>query len=617
MKSLLWLAAPTLASLLSGISPLESVVDVPDGWAFHSRPSADDKIQLSISIRHDKSDDELKRRLDMISDPKSSDYGSFLSREEVRDLRRPGQEDVDAVLGWLSEGGVEGRLEGDWVRLEVTVGQARDLLGAELAYYTFTDGETREGPVLRAREYGVPDRVRHAIGFVHPLANFLPLIRGGSDSYAPSQSRRAKHLTERQVPDEPINPGDDYVPPQPAPCAAVTTPDCIRALYNMSYTPATTVSSEVLYAVAGFLEQWIYHPDTHAFMEAHAPYVPVAVRNVTVELINGGENPQVMSRAGLEASLDVQYALALAHPVPVAYQSTGGRGIKLDSEGKPMPEERADNEPYLEWLEHLLEKGDEELPRVVAVSYADDEQGVPRGYALKVCDLFAALAARGVTVVVATGDGGARGVRYGDCISNDGEERRVTVASFPATCPYVTAVGAVNEIEPPQVASFSTGGFSNYFARPGFQAADVERYMAALGGHLEGHYNASGRAIPDVSAIGTGFAVEWGGGPSSVMGTSAAVPVFASMVALVNDARRRAGLGWTGWLNPRLYSTEVRRTMRDVVTGVSAGCVWDGEPAAGWKALKGWDCGTGIGVPGDFMELLDVFLADDAVGDEG
>ncbi|SPO01529.1 related to tripeptidyl-peptidase I [Cephalotrichum gorgonifer] len=622
MKSLLLLAAPCLAALLSGLSPLESVTELPAGWSLHSAPPASDVLSLSISIRHDEGDDELKRRLGGISDPRSGSYGAFLSREEVRALRSPSRDRVDAVLGWLGEGGVEGVVEEDWVRVEVTVGQARDLLGAEVAYYTFSEGEEKSVPVLRAREYGVPEGVRDAVGFIHPLSNFLPLLRsndgdsetpgGGYGTASERRRRDFKGPRARQVPDEPINPGDDYVAPPAPPCANRTTPACIRELYNITYAPegADPPPSEVTYAAAGFLEQFLYHPDTDAFMTAYAPYVPLSARNVTVELVNNGTNPQVMSKAGLEASLDVQYAVSLSHPVPVTFQSTGGRGAKLDGDGVPLPESVADNEPYLEWLEHMLEKDDADIPRVVAVSYADDEQGVPRAYALKVCDLFAAIAARGVTVIVATGDGGSRGVRRGDCRSNDGLRRPVTMASFPGTCPYVTAVGAVSAIEPPQVATFSTGGFSIYFERPGFQDADVEGYIERLEGHLEGHYNASGRAIPDVSAIGTGFAVQWGGGPSSVMGTSAAVPVFASMVALINDARRRRGLPWTGWLNPRLYSEEVRGVLRDIVTGVSAGCAWDGDAVAGWKALDGWDCGTGIGVPGDFMELLEVFLED-------
>src|SRR5699024_3136139 len=114
------------------------------------------------------------------------------------------------------------------------------------------------------------------------------------------------------------------------------------------------------------------HPDTHAFASTYAPYILEPHRNVSVTLINNGTDPQVMSKAGLEASLDVQYALALAHPVPVTYHSTGGRGVKLDGQGNPLPEPRTDNEPYLEWLEHLLAMPDEELPRVIAVSYDDD-----------------------------------------------------------------------------------------------------------------------------------------------------------------------------------------------------------------------------------------------------
>lgn len=616
MKLLLLLAASSFAALLT--SPLESVPEMPQGWTLHSTPSLTDVLNLSISIRHDKDDDELVRRLNEISDPRSDEHGRFLSREEISALRTPPRDKVDAVLAWLEEGGVDGKVEGDWVRVSVTAEQAMELLGAEVGYYTFSEGKRRTAPVLRAREYGVPERVRDFVGFVHPLSNFLPLLRTDTpDGYGATVRRRLndprpRDPQPRQVPDEPLNP--DSTPPSPAPCANRTTPDCIRRLYNISYAPDSTSPSPVTYAVAGFLEQWLYHPDTHAFASTYAPYVPETHRNVSVTLINNGTDPQVMSRAGLEAALDVQYALALSHPVPVTYHSTGGRGVKLDGNGNALPESRTDNEPYLEWLEHLLDMSDEELPRVIAVSYADDEQGVPKAYAQKVCALFGALAARGASVIVATGDGGARGVRRGECLSNDGARRRVTVSSFPATCPFVTAVGAVNEAEPPQVAEFSTGGFSNYFPRPRFQSADVEGYIRRLGGPLEGRYNASGRAIPDISAIGMGFVVEWGGGAGSAAGTSASVPVVASMVALINDARRRRGLPWTGWLNPRLYSREVRRVLRDVVAGSSVGCEWEGEAPGGWRAEEGWDAGTGIGVPGDFMELLGVFLED---GDSG
>ncbi len=99
-----------------------------------------------------------------------------------------------------------------------------------------------------------------------------------------------------------------------------------------------------------------------------------------------------------------------------------------------------------------------------------------------VCDLFAQLGARGVSVLVATGD---NGVGQGNCKTNDGSVR--FIPSYPATCmcgvflplgvvhsagpgrsprrhalagPWVTAVGGMTGYDPEVAASFSGGGFS-------------------------------------------------------------------------------------------------------------------------------------------------------------
>lgn len=626
----------SFASLLTDLFTVENVSELPAGWTLlaDQQPLPTEPLPLSISVRNDDGTTRLKQRLAEISDPRNRDYGKHLSRDEVRAFRQPPKERTDAVLAWLEENGiVDAEVHDDWIKVNSTVQGAKDLLGAEIAYYTFPG----RMPVLRARRYGVPGgKVADAVSFIHPVSNFFVATPEESDEEFIARRRReaedarreaegAMVREKRQVPDEPIYPPEGSTPITKPPCWNGTTPECLRELYNINYKLAEDEdeeggeygsSPEVLYLVAGFLDQHLYHPDTHTFMDTFAPYIPDSVRNVTVELINGGEDPQIMSKAGMEASLDVQYALSLSHPVSVIYSSTGGRGIKLDGNGDPMPESRADNEPYLEFLEYLLDKEDSELPHVISISYADDEQGVPHPYALKVCDLFAALTSRGVSVIAATGDGGSRGVRYGECRSNDGLKRPITMASFPATCPYVTAIGAVNQVSPPQVASFSTGGFSMYFDRPAWQAADVEDYIVTLNGKLAGHYNDTGRAIPDISAIGVGYQLFYGGGPGTAMGTSASAPVIASMFALINDARMRKGLGKTGWLNPRLYSREVRAVVDDVVGGVSAGCIWDGEAPGGWPATAGWDCGTGIGVPRDFEMLLDVFLRDPKVGGE-
>jgi tripeptidyl-peptidase-1 len=111
--------------------------------------------------------------------------------------------------------------------------------------------------------------------------------------------------------------------------------------------------------------------------------------------------------------------------------------------------------------------------------------------------------------------------------------------------------------------------------------------------------------MPDVSAIGSGFQIVMGGGDSQVLGTSASTPVLAAMIALINDARMRAGKPSLGWLNPLLYSAKVRKTLLDVTHGSSAGCRFpDGTRAPGWAAVEGFDCVTGLGVVDDFNNFM-------------
>ena len=102
-------------------------------------------------------------------------------------------------------------------------------------------------------------------------------------------------------------------------------------------------------------------------------------------------------------------------------------------------------------------------------------------------------------------------------------------------------------------------------------------------------------------------------------GTSAAVPVFSSVIALLNDARFRAGKPALGFLNPWLYAIGVKG-LTDITGGGSVGCngingqtgapVVGGSiiPGASWNSTVGWDPATGLGVP-DFEKLLSLALA--------
>jgi tripeptidyl-peptidase-1 len=130
----------------------------------------------------------------------------------------------------------------------------------------------------------------------------------------------------------------------------------------------------------------------------------------------------------------------------------------------------------------------------MSLSYGFDEGALSANLAKNMCNLFGQLGARGVSILVASGDGGVAGSRPRTCSS--------FVPTFPASCPYVTSVGATSGTKPEVGADLSAGGFSNVFQRPAYQGLAVTEYINRLGSQYNNKFNTSGRAYPDVSAQG-------------------------------------------------------------------------------------------------------------------
>ena len=170
------------------------------------------------------------------------------------------------------------------------------------------------------------------------------------------------------------------------------------------------------------------------------------------------------------------------------------------------------------------------------------------------------LGLQGVSIIYASGDSGVAS-RTG-CLNGGG----TFAPGFPASCPYVTSVGATQVVngEPvtsqvavadPSASFYSGGGFSNYFAQPSYQKTAVSNFLTANPPpYASTVYNASGRGFPDVSAVGLNIINVDGGAQILQGGTSAAAPIFSSIMNLINDARLAAGKNSTGFLNPTLYA---------------------------------------------------------------
>jgi tripeptidyl-peptidase-1 len=248
------------------------------------------------------------------------------------------------------------------------------------------------------------------------------------------------------------------------------------------------------------------------------------------------------------------------------------------------------------------------------------------------------LTSQGVTVMVSTGDNGvanfgctcnnAKSTTSSNCAcnANSGSSQSSWTGtswtgkgyfpSFPATCPYVVAVGATMfpaSSTTPEIACQSQlsgiitsgGGFSTYFATPSWQTSAVSGYFAGLKTQPSSGYNAKGRGIPDISLLGVNYQVIVRGQAVTLFGTSASAPVFAGMISLVNAGRKARGFPNVGFINPTLYEFGLSGTLKtftDVTSGNNK-CCSNGSPtttatlccAAGFNSSTGWDPVTGWG----------------------
>jgi tripeptidyl-peptidase-1 len=131
----------------------------------------------------------------------------------------------------------------------------------------------------------------------------------------------------------------------------------------------------------------------------------------------------------------------------------------------------------------------------------------------------------------------------------------------------------------------------------------VRRYLdseARPDASIASRYSASGRDFPNVSANTDGFVVAVDGTFQAAYGTSAATPVFGSIVTLINDARLHTGKKTIEFMNPTLY--ENPSVMTDVVKGVRAGC-----SLSQLFRHQNWDPATGLGTP-VYKKILDLHI---------
>ena len=140
-----------------------------------------------------------------------------------------------------------------------------------------------------------------------------------------------------------------------------------------------------------------------------------------VEKVNGGGYKPSIQAPGDGANLGTQYGAAMAYPTPIVFYSVGG-DVQWDRDGRPIA-----TDMYLEWFGDILD--DPFPPRTISIGYGETERDLPVEYAMSMCDLFAGLGVRGVTVLAASGQDG---VGAGDCVNAHGIVQ--FIPEFPSSC---------------------------------------------------------------------------------------------------------------------------------------------------------------------------------------
>jgi kumamolisin len=219
-------------------------------------------------------------------------------------------------------------------------------------------------------------------------------------------------------------------------------------------------------------------------------------------------------------------------------------------------------------------------PSVISISWGGPESTWTAQAMTAMDEAFQAAATMGITVCVASGDGGSSdGV-------NDGKDH----VDFPASSPYALGCGGTSmRATQTSITSevvwndgvnggASGGGISSFFPTPGWQTGRRATHSNGTAVTL------TNRGVPDVAGDAdpdTGYNVRIDGTNTVIGGTSAVAPLWAGLIARINQTTGTPA----GYLNPVLYGRP--QALRDIISGNNGD----------FEAAKGWDACTGLGSP--------------------
>jgi subtilase family serine protease len=502
-----------------------------------------------------------------VSNPRSASYGKYLTPAQFRQRYSRSQTQVQAVQAWLRGAGFTvdytpaNRL---YVAAEGTVAQAAAAFKVSFGNYRV------KGMTLRSPKsaISIPSSLAGTVEAIAGLDESAALVKPTTQPAAappaafvngkPCSSSWDEFDTSNTLANGTSLP-DIYGKPTPyAPCGY--TPSQVRGAYGV---PAGLTGSGVTVAIIdAYASPTIVNDiQTWSTQRAIAQFKPGQFSQIVAPGTyrrpqNKKQDPQGWSG---EETLDIEAVHGMAPDAKVVYVGAPNNYQDLDAA-----------------LNHVV---DRHLADIVTNSYGWAGEALPKGFIKPVNDILVQAAAEGMGIYFSSGDSG-------DETGGDPANAAAATADFPASDPWVTAVGGTSigidqanhiALETGWESGTSTydadthswtpappgdylygggGGTSHIFTQPAYQAGVVPDSMSKAYGSTKM------RVVPDVSALGdpnTGFLIgqtqTFPNGTAQyseyrIGGTSLSSPIFAGMMADLQQLKGEP----IGFANPLLYS---------------------------------------------------------------
>ena len=576
-------AAPTASGASVDYGPISH-----KGMKTVGAASTSKKLTLQLGFVANQSG--LQKAVKAGSNPTSSSYGSYPSLSTLASKYGASSSKRKGVVNAFKAQGITAKVDVTHLRASATVsiGKAQKLFGTKWKVYKTSTGSKVALPVNTPK---LPSGIK---GNVDTVAGMRLQLSSGSSS-----SARAAVFADGGSPTRTGTPAFGCVPatfPSALASSSGLYPNQILTAYGIASLQAGGLKGQgARLAIVG--EAPTPASDVNTFRSCFG------TQGTALKIHNAGSIKPI-----LESSLDAMVASMVAPSL--AHFDLWVHTLNENTDD-------GDVEGFLQMLAQPLQAtaNGAPLPHVISVSYGECESVVQPFTASRtlVERQLTATAALGITAVVAAGDTGssacARGVPASQLTSADKKPQ----VSWPASSPWVLAVGGTNLTlgadnaiaatgvwndtaypAPFHATAGGGGGSSAFESRPWWQPAQP--------------FGSSGkRMVPDIAA----FADESPGYPivcskgvqgckgsgqsiAFVGGTSAAAPLVAGMIALWTQQAHAQGLPKPGFVAPLLYSLAQHEpgTFVDVTQGTNA--LFGGSCC---PARAGFDTATGWGSP--------------------